>query len=58
VLVAADFTSHLTELSLNNNKIRDVGVKNLSSAQLFDLEDLSLGSPFAIQAITASHPMD
>jgi Leucine-rich repeat (LRR) protein len=36
----------LTELSINNNKIKDVGVKALATADLSALEDLSLSFTF------------
>jgi hypothetical protein len=39
----------LTELSLNNNKIKDVGVKALATADLSAIEDLSLSFIFAIK---------
>lgn len=40
--------ARLTELALNNNKIRDVGVKALAGADLDVLEDLSLSYIFTI----------
>jgi len=40
--------SRLTELSLNNNKLRDVGLKSLATGELFALEDLSLSFIFVI----------
>lgn len=43
VLATSELIPRLTELSLNNNKVKDIGVKALSNADLLALEDLSLG---------------
>lgn len=53
-LSSSTLLSRLTELSLNNNKIKDVGVKALVTADLSALEDLSLSFTFITQAIISS----
>ena len=42
ILASSSLMSRLTELSLNNNKIKDAGIKELANAGLDFLEDLSL----------------
>ena len=56
-LSSSELLTRLTELSLNKNKIKDVGVKALATADLSALEDISLSFIFVMQMITPSLPM-
>ena len=42
ILAISNILSRLTELSLNNNKVKDTGIKELTKAGLDFIEDLSL----------------
>ena len=42
ILASSNILSRLTELSINNNKVKDAGVKELAKAGLDFIEDLSL----------------
>lgn len=52
ILASSNILSRLTELHLNNNKIKDTGVKELSKVGLDFIEDLSLSYKFAIKMRT------
>ena len=54
ILASSNILSRLTELHLNNNKIKDTGVKELSKVGLDFIEDLSLSYKFPIQMRTKS----
>lgn len=51
LLSSSPLLANLTELSLNNNKIKDVGLKALTNADLKFIEDLSLSFLLSIQVI-------
>jgi hypothetical protein len=52
VLAGSALLSRLTELNLNNNKLKDVGMKALANADLLAIEDLSLSTFLVFQMIT------
>ena len=54
ILASSNILSRLTELHLNNNKIKDTGVKELSKVGLDFIEDLSLSYKFPIKMRTRS----
>lgn len=56
-LAMSSLLPRLDSLSLNCNKIKDIGVKHLASASFPKLDDLSLStSPTSTQATTRSPP--
>jgi Leucine-rich repeat (LRR) protein len=52
ILAGSALLARLTELNLSNNKLKDVGVKALASADLLALEDLSLSRTGGTQMTT------
>lgn len=54
ILSSSSILSKSTELSLNNNKIKDVGLKALANADLTLIEDLSLSFIYYTQATITS----
>ena len=51
VLAGSSLLGRLTELNLNNNKLKDIGVKALANADLQAIEDLSLSKDFKMKMI-------
>lgn len=58
VLAGSALLSRLTELNLNNNKLKDVGVKALANADLLAIEDLSLSTYIVFKMTIQSQMRD
>ena len=50
-VAGSSLLGRLTELNLNNNKLKDIGVKALANADLQAIEDLSLSKEFKMKMI-------